>query len=844
MLDGSEVRAAPAVGGSVGDEVPCEQPAGDHGPEIIERLRRGDLPQMVDWFDPGLLAKVGVRSIISATLGAYTDQRLTQAATDNVKESELKGRYDYSSTGNPRHAIVPDETGSVWVDYIADLGDGFESTYAMAYLLAGDQLKVAGDANPLPAGKLLVMGGDQVYPDATKQEYHTRLRDPYDWAFSPAKKPMRKLFAIPGNHDWYDGLCAFSALFCSARDRISRGKGTQIGGWRCYQHRSYFAIKLEHGWWIWGPDIQLADNLDDSQRDYFDLMAEQTRPGDKIILCLAEPSWLHQNYDNMHEISILARRKGAVIVAVIAGDWHHYSRYTCDDLGIQFITCGGGGAFAHATHGLKKSIKLSWATRTGQPRTSSASDPEEFNRIERTVIAPGGSDFTLNPDAASASMATQAAPAEPAAGGEHSPPPEPKPMADSDAGPAGFRRKVKRMRQEDIKLSAKRYECGATAIYPPQWRSRLLSLRNLWLPFHNKRFAFLVGVIYFLYAWVWAASDPRQSPIMAKLYGDIQVVASAAEKNLAAADAQVKDLKQEQQRLATTPGAPAEAASKLAADLARAEDRQRMAAADLSEVRDRQLKMLGDNDQRLLEKLSVRLTAIFQDPALSVGGKIGGMIGAMVTTSLAYILDPQAFFTAAERNPTFAFLLIGLWLGLVFYVELPSGWLGGLGKLIVGTAHFAAHVLALLVVSWLATGTSTPLAAVLSSAMPGSLWPDIIRVTWNLGVTLLLGGILGGLIMGLYWTLTCALFSMHTGDAFGALGIRHYKSFLRIKLEKDRATIYPIALDHVPGRTGWRSELREGEVRPAHDPRILPVKPLQPHLIEPPIMIDVSKVRA
>ena len=50
----------------------------------------------------------------------------------------------------------------------------------------------------------------------------------------------------------------------------------------------------------------------------------------------------------------------------------------------------------------------------------------------------------------------------------------------------------------------------------------------------------------------------------------------------------------------------------------------------------------------------------------------------------------------------------------------------------------------------------------------------------ELHVTLILGGMLGGSIMGLYWTLTSTLFNMHTGDAFGALGIRHYKHFLRI----------------------------------------------------------------
>jgi hypothetical protein len=197
------------------------------GRSIIARLRRGELPQMVDWFDPGLLAKVAVRSVISATLGQYTDQRLMQAATDNVSWEELKTRYDYSGTGKPGDAIQPTRDGAVWVDYIADLGDGFEATYAMAYLLSAETLTVEGEARPLPAGQLLIMGGDQVYPDATKQEYQSRLLDPYEWAFT-TDNPQRKLFAIPGNHDWYDGLSSFSALFCSARDRISNGQGRQI----------------------------------------------------------------------------------------------------------------------------------------------------------------------------------------------------------------------------------------------------------------------------------------------------------------------------------------------------------------------------------------------------------------------------------------------------------------------------------------------------------------------------------------------------------------------------------------------------------------------------------------
>ena len=141
------------------DDIPAR------GKDIIKRLRAGDLPQMVDWFDPGLLAKVGMRSIISATLGQYTDQRLIQAATDNVSEDGLKARYDYSGATPSSSALRPEQDGAVWIDYIADLGDGFEATYAMAYLLAADEIKVSDEPNPLPAGKLLIMGGDQVYPD-------------------------------------------------------------------------------------------------------------------------------------------------------------------------------------------------------------------------------------------------------------------------------------------------------------------------------------------------------------------------------------------------------------------------------------------------------------------------------------------------------------------------------------------------------------------------------------------------------------------------------------------------------------------------------------------------------
>ena len=50
--------------------------------------------------------------------------------------------------------------------------------------------------------------------------------------------------------------------------------------------------------------------------------------------------------------------------------------------------------------------------------------------------------------------------------------------------------------------------------------------KNLWLPFHNRGFAALVGFVYFFYAWVFHTSAP---PMVASGSADAAAVARAAE---------------------------------------------------------------------------------------------------------------------------------------------------------------------------------------------------------------------------------------------------------------------------------------------------------------------------
>ena len=72
------------------------------------------------------------------------------------------------------------------------------------------------------------------------------------------------------------------------------------------------------------------------------------------IICLAEPSWLMADLQGagrggelLQDHDDCARKRGARVVAVIAGDWHHYNRYYAHELDVHFITSGGGGAFLH-----------------------------------------------------------------------------------------------------------------------------------------------------------------------------------------------------------------------------------------------------------------------------------------------------------------------------------------------------------------------------------------------------------------------------------------------------------------------------------------------------------------
>jgi hypothetical protein len=328
------------------------------GPDNVQAADLARLPTMTGWFTPLLLAKLLLKVIISDVFGQYADRRLISAALDRVSAKGLRLRTDISG-------LVKDKTGAVWFDYVSDLGDGFDATYAIAYLLAQPELQVKGCDYPLPRGKLVVMGGDQVYPTATRDDYTVKMRLPYSLALpDQGGKSHPLILLIPGNHDWYDGLVSFLASFC-------RNDPTAIGDWQTRQQRSYFAAKVSDNWWIWGIDIALVRDMDQPQADYFVAIAKAMPQGANIILCSAEPGWYKaaeesSSFRTLTYVSRIAEhakdehgnKKNLRIPLVLSGDSHHYARYVGG--GAQYITSGGGGAFLAGTLELKPEIQARW----------------------------------------------------------------------------------------------------------------------------------------------------------------------------------------------------------------------------------------------------------------------------------------------------------------------------------------------------------------------------------------------------------------------------------------------------------------------------------------------------
>jgi hypothetical protein len=219
---------------------------------------------------------------------------------------------------------------------------------------------------------------DVIYPAGDWHEYRAKFYWPYKGLPGP-------IYAIPGNHDWYDGLNGFMMLLCGAdpdlrppfkasKSRFKRAFRDIV--WReaseaqkdeletINEHRrepsgqrlSYFAIELKELVLV-GIDTGIQSGIDAEQGDW--LRKISRLPKDKILLT-GKPLVV----DACRKTCPIDGSEGATVnaivddpdnryIAVIGGDIHNFQRYPvhlAGDRVIQHIVSGAAGAYTKATH--------------------------------------------------------------------------------------------------------------------------------------------------------------------------------------------------------------------------------------------------------------------------------------------------------------------------------------------------------------------------------------------------------------------------------------------------------------------------------------------------------------
>ncbi|MGH2400995.1 MAG: metallophosphoesterase, partial [bacterium] len=114
---------------------------------------------------------------------------------------QLAGQRAAAAGTSPDFVISRPAGETFAVLVVGDPGEGDNSQYAVAHTLAG-QARTADFA---------FICSDVIYPAGDLVDYGPKFHRPYRHFTAP-------IYAVPGNHDWYDGLHGFMHNFCRIDD--------------------------------------------------------------------------------------------------------------------------------------------------------------------------------------------------------------------------------------------------------------------------------------------------------------------------------------------------------------------------------------------------------------------------------------------------------------------------------------------------------------------------------------------------------------------------------------------------------------------------------------------------
>lgn len=316
------------------------------------------------WLRPSVLWR-SRNDVLIRRFGDPTDEERKRWVKQRLAEgAPADFRIDRTDLAEPKLIVL------------GDPGEGDASQFAVVPGL----LREGGDTD------LMVICSDVIYPCGDADEYE----DKFYWPYKDYPAPI---YALPGNHDWYDGLAGFMLNFCGSRaERRDHRKLLDVSRWRNMLrnllwrrpgHNRLGSLALLRGqtlrsqpgqtpdhehrqpgpYWAMetGPvvlvsiDTGIRGAVDDDQLRWLrEISASSPKPKilltGKPLIVNGKPAGEREYFEALDAI---VRDPAHRYIAAIGGDTHNYQRYPVkltDGRTIQYIVSGAGGAYTKATH--------------------------------------------------------------------------------------------------------------------------------------------------------------------------------------------------------------------------------------------------------------------------------------------------------------------------------------------------------------------------------------------------------------------------------------------------------------------------------------------------------------
>src|SRR5262245_25587921 len=290
-------------------------------------------------------------------------QKLTELRVDTWRANMIDAVTRSYGGGDELFRVEPagvSGNGDFSFLVIGDPGEGDASQYALAsrYLRLGQNDDV----------KFIVVSSDVIYPAGAIEDYEAKF-------YLPLQGLGKLVYAIPGNHDWFDALEGFNANFLESKaaraaiaarvdadlnltstnaNRINRimadaERMRGLYGVKTASQRAPFFELQTDDFALIAIDTGILRTVDDRQRAWIERALERSRG--KFVMAIVG----HPRFAGGHDTAEADEKFAALyqlltnhgVRIAMAGDTHdfEYYREAGDPRGMHHFVNGGGGAY-------------------------------------------------------------------------------------------------------------------------------------------------------------------------------------------------------------------------------------------------------------------------------------------------------------------------------------------------------------------------------------------------------------------------------------------------------------------------------------------------------------------